>query len=153
MTGTVMIQEPRKIKENFASWYQKKIIETGKSASFEEKFDKSINIATKSVYIAGSIATIVLIFCPADGPFGELCTIAATPVLAKIVEEGGKLLKKVVIKDVKRDFIEGTIVQKDGSSESVIIPDGNIVEDAKVIANDISSLKDTVNNIKGGKTS
>ena len=93
-----------------------------------------------------------MIFCPADGPFGELCTLVATPVLAKLVEEGGRLLKKVVIKDVKRDLIEGTIVQKDGSSESVIIPDGNIVEDAKVISNDINSLKDTINSIKGGKT-
>lgn len=152
MSGTVMVQEPRKIKENFSSWYNKKLIETGKTASFEEKFDKGIDIATKTVYVAGSIATVVLIFCPADGPFGELCTLVATPVLAKLVEEGGRLLKKVVIKDVKRDLIEGTIVQKDGSSESVIIPDGNIVEDAKVISNDINSLKDTINSIKGGKT-
>jgi len=152
MSGTVMVQEPRKIKENFASWYNKKLIETGKSASFEEKFDKGIDIATKTVYVAGSIATVVLIFCPADGPFGELCTIAATPVLAKLVEEGGKLLKKVVIKDVKRDLIEGTIVQKDGSSQSVIIPDANIVEDAKVMANDINSFKDTINSVKGGKS-
>lgn len=152
MSGTVIVQEPRKVKENFASWYDKKFIETGKSASFEEKIDKGIDIATKTVYVAGSIATVVLIFCPADGPFGELCTIAATPVLAKLVEESGKLLKKVVIKDVKRDLIEGTIVQKDGSSQSVIIPDGNIVEDAKVVSNDINSLKDTINSVKGGKT-
>lgn len=152
MEGTLIVQEPRKIKENFASWYNKKFVETGKSASFEEKFDKGIKIATNTVVAVGGIATVVLLFCPADGPFGELCTLLATPVLAKLVEQGGKLLKKVVIKDVKRDLIEGTIVQKDGSSESVVIPDGNIVEDAKVMANDINSFKDTISSVKGGKT-
>ncbi|MDD2378144.1 MAG: hypothetical protein PHD10_05135 [Bacilli bacterium] len=149
MSGTIIIQEPRKTKEKFSSWYEKKFIETGKSKDFEEKFDQAINVATQSVVVAGSAATVALIFCPVDGPFGELCTIAATPVLAKLVEECGKLLKKVVIKDIKRDLIEGTIVQKDGSSESVIIPDGNIVEDAKNISKDLNEFKDTLN--KGGK--
>ena len=65
----------------------------------------------------------------------------ATPVLANLVEKGGKMLKKIFIGDVKRNIIEGTIVGKDGSSKTVIIPDGDVVEDAKDFSDDLQTFK------------
>lgn len=141
MEGTLVLQEPRSVKRNFADWYNEKFIETGKSADFEEKFDKGIEATTKTVKTLGTFATIVLAIFPLDGPIGETFTAIATPVLAKLVEKGGNLLKKFVIGDVKRNLIEATYVRKDGSSKSVVIPDGDVVEDAKEVSNDFQSFK------------
>lgn len=141
MEGTIVLQEPRRVKRSFADWYNEKFIETGKSAEFEEKFDRGIDIATNTVKTLGTIATVVLIFCPIDGPVGEIFTAVATPILAKLVEKGGQLLKKVIIGDVKRNLIEATYVRKDGSSKSVVIPDGDVVEDANDFSNDFQAFK------------
>lgn len=141
MEGTLVLQEPRSVKRSFADWYNEKFIETGKSADFEEKFDRGIDISTKTVKTLGTFATIVLTLFPLDGPVGETFTAIATPVLAKLVEKGGNLLKNFIIGDVKRNLIEATFVRKDGSSRSVVIPDGDVVEDAKELSNDFQSFK------------
>lgn len=149
MEGTIILEEPRSIKDSFTSWYKEKLIETGKSANFEEKFDKAIDVAVDTVYTLGTVATVILAVCPFDGPVGELFTIVATPALAKLIEEGGKLLKKVIIGEVKRNLIEAKIVQKDGSSKSVVIPDGDVVEDAKKFGGNVQSFK---NEQRGGRS-
>lgn len=52
-------------------------------------------------------------------------------------------LNKVIAEEgeVKRNLIEAKIVQKDGSSKSVVIPDGDVVEDAKKFGGNIQSFK------------
>lgn len=151
MEGTIVIQEPRSVIDKFAAWYREKLIETGKSANFEERVDKTVDVVTKVVYSVGTVATVVLGICPLDGPFGEIIAIAATPLLAKLVEQGGKIFKKVVIGEVKRNLIEGHIVGQDGSSKAVVLPDGDVVEDAKNLGESIRAFGDDINARRGRK--
>ena len=114
MASTVVIEEKRSVIEKFRNWYKEKYIDTGKAKEFEEKFDKGIETTKNVVYVVGGIATVALAILPADGPFGELIALAATPAFAKAVEAGGNILKDVVI-GTKRS-IEDNIVHEDGKS-------------------------------------
>ncbi len=140
MTDTVVVNENRSVLERFRNWYKEKLIDTGKAKDFEEKLDKKIEIEKKAIYILGSIATVVLIFIPADGPVGEICAAVATPLLAELVSLKGKITKKVVL-GAKRK-LEADFIKADGSSDKIEVPDFDFND----ITNDIIHTKDTAVN-------
>ena len=80
MTNTLVVKEDRKTIDKFRDWYKEKFIDTGKSQDLEAKIEKKAEMEKKVIKIAGAVATIVLLFCPADGPVGEVCTVLATPL-------------------------------------------------------------------------
>lgn len=129
MQGTIAISEPRSVKENFKKWYQAKVIDSGKGAKFEEMIDKKIKLETKVIKVAGITATVILTFCPLDGPFGEIAAALATPALVKLVEARGEIMKKAIVGNKRK--IEADYLGVDGSSKKVEIPDGNIVKNVK----------------------
>ncbi len=132
MEGTIAIEEPRSVVDNFRQWYQEKLIDTGKAAKFEELTEKRVELDKKMVKAAGTIATVALVLCPLDGPFGEIAVILATPALVKLVEAKGEFTKNAVI-GTKRDF-ETIYLGVDGSSKKVVLPDKNIVQNVNDLA-------------------
>lgn len=148
MEGTIVVQEPRSIKEKFSKWYTEKIIDTGLSKKYEEGFVKGIEVYKKIVTVKGLVVTVVLgVMAPESLPLaGKL-----VPVLSSLDKAGADLSEKGLL-SLKRNVIEGMIVGKDGSSETVKIPDGDIVQDVKAITKDIMAVKSIIDDNKGGKT-
>jgi hypothetical protein len=143
MENTIALKEDRGTVEKFRSWYKEKFIDTGKSSDFEEKLDEKIKREKRIVKIAGTIATIVLIFVPADGPIGELCTAAATPLLVKLVDLKGKIQKGVILNG-KRE-LEAQFIKADGRNEKIDAP--------KVSITDFKDMKSIIDGLSNsGKT-
>ena len=61
-----------------------------------KKVKKGFGIAKAAVDTVGSIATIVLVACPMDGPVGEIIALAATGVLHGLVAGAEKIYDSVV---------------------------------------------------------
>lgn len=121
----------------FRRVYKEKIIDTGKAEKFEKYIDKQVTIEKNLVKIIGAVATIFLLFCPSDGPFGELCTIIATPLFVKLVESCGVLKKKLVL-SAKRNF-EEKVIHEDGSNKDIDIPNLEFSD----ALNTVKDLEDT----------
>lgn len=147
MQGTLVVEEPKSTIDKFRNWYQNKMIDSGKAANFEEKLEKYTEKQKTTIKLAGTVATIVLFFCPADGPVGEICSALATPLLATLVEKKSELLKKTVI-GTKR-VIEAKYLGVDGSSKDVIVPDFNFND----LTKDITDITTDVFKITNSKES
>ena len=61
-----------------------------------KKVKKGFAIAKAAVDTVGAVATIVLVACPLDGPFGEIVSLAATGVLHGLVAGAEKIYDSVV---------------------------------------------------------
>jgi len=144
MENTIVLSEERSTIDKFKNWYKEKLIATGKTKNFEEKLDKSLKLEKNFIKIAGTVATIVLIFCPADGPVGEICTALATPLLAKLVDLKEKIVKSVVIGGKRK--LEGTFIGADGSSKNIEVPEF----DLNKLPNDFNNLKNTIEEFEKG---
>lgn len=149
MESTIVLEEPRSVVDKFRNWYKEKVIDTGRAATTEEAIDRNIEIEKKVVKVAGTIATIVLLFCPADGPVGEICTALATPLLVKLVELKGDLTKKILIGG-KRKF-EADFIKEDGSSSKIEVPEFNLEEITKDFVEVKQSTEAFSNVVEGSK--
>lgn len=97
--------------------YKEKMIDTGKSQELEEKIEKKAKRTKNTIRVLGTAATIALIFIPADGPFGEICTALATPGLCALVDIASDIQKKALI--TGKRGIEKGILHVDGINENV----------------------------------
>lgn len=131
-------------KEQMRESYQKNIVDTGISSEIEEKIDKQTKNTKTAIKVAGTIATIALTICPADGPFGEIATLLATPAFCKLVEVAAEIKKKVLI-SVKRGS-EKYIMHTSGENENVEEYDLNSGE----YINDMKSFIQKLNEVKDG---
>ena len=84
-------------RDEISKSYEENIVDTGISADIEEKIEKEAEITKTVIGIAGSVATIILMVCPFDGPFGELVTLLATPAFIKLVDIAADFRKKAII--------------------------------------------------------
>ena len=128
-------------KEEVQKSYQENIVETGISSDIEEKIDKQAKITKKFVKFAGSVATVALIFYPADGPFGELASLFATPAFCALVDVCADIKKKALITG-KRTF-EKWFLNCDGANPNVTgynLENGEIVEDFKTFAQNLDEV-------------
>lgn len=142
MKDTIVIEEPRSMIDKFRNWYQTKLIDTGKAQAFEENLEKEVELEKKAIGIIGTVATVVLAFCPADGPIGEICAALATPLLVALVDLKGKITKEVAI-GAKR-AVEANIIKSDGSSKNVQVGEFNlekIVADVQEVSNLTSQME------------
>lgn len=128
--------------ERIRQAYKEKYIDTGKSQEFEKELDEKAKRIKKRIKIAGTIATIALIFCPADGPFGEICTLLATPAFCKLVDLATDLEKKAIVSG-KRSA-EKYLLHVDGSNEEV---EGLDLESGNII-NDFRNIKKEMDNVE-----
>ena len=101
--GMIVIPEKQSVIQKFKKYYKENIIDTGKSEQFEKTVDKVANGVKTAVKVVGTVATVVLVVCPADGPFGEVFTALATPALCVLVDKIADMAKKTTI-SAKRDM-------------------------------------------------
>lgn len=140
MNGTLVVEEKRSIIDRFKNWYKTKVIDTGLSAKAEEFVDFATKIEKGFISVVGTVATVALMFCPADGPFGEICSALATPALVKLADLKGKAMKKILVGGKRK--LEGTFIGEDGHSEKVEVPEIDIktaVAEAKGLVTDIAN--------------
>ena len=95
--GNIITTEKRSVVDKLKNWYEKRIIESGVSQNFEAGIDKTAKVVKGVIKVVGVTATALLIICPADGPFGELCTALATPGLCALVDKIVDMYKKIAI--------------------------------------------------------
>ena len=95
--GIIIANEKRSVIDRFKSWYKEKILDTGKSQKFEKEVDRTTKWIKGGVKLVGTAATVALVFCPADGPFGEICTALATPALCALVDKIADIRKSLTI--------------------------------------------------------
>ncbi len=121
--------------------YKEKMIDTGLSQKLEEEIDKHAKRQKTAIKVAGTVATIALIFVPADGPFGELATFFATPALCALTDVCADLKKKALITG-KRSF-EKSVLKIDGSNENVT---GFDLDNKESFIKSFEDLKDNIDN-------
>jgi hypothetical protein len=117
------------------------MIDTGLSQKLEEEIDKQAERKKKAIKIAGTVATIALIFVPADGPFGEMATFFATPALCALTDVCADLKKKALITG-KRGF-EKSVLKVDGTNENVT---GFDLDNKESFIKSFKDLKDKTDN-------
>lgn len=144
----IMVEEKRSFinkakekMEQFRNLYKEKMIDTGKSQKLEQKIENQAKNTKKAIKIVGSLATIALMFCPADGPFGEIATLLATPGLCALVDVAADIKKKSLI--TGKRGIERHFLKVDGINEQVTgydLTNGEIVEDFKQFIDSVESF-------------
>ena len=130
--------------EHIREEYKKKYIDTGKAQEIEAKIDEKAKKKKKIIKVVGGAATVALIFIPADGPFGELCTILATPALCALVDVSAELQKKVSI--TEKRAVEKYLLHVDGTNKEVT----GLSLDKDELTKDFTNLKNAVDEFKGG---
>ena len=130
--------------EHIREEYKKKYIDTGKAQEIETKIDEKAKKKKKVIKIAGTVATVALIFIPADGPFGELCTVLVTPALCALVDVSADIQKKMQI--TGKRAVEKYVLHVDGTNKNVT----GLSLDKDELVKDFTNLKEAVNDFEGG---
>ena len=121
--------------------YQENFVDTGYSQEIEEKIEQDAENTKKAVKVAGTAATIALMFCPADGPFGEIATLLATPAFCELVNVAADIKKKSIITQ-KRAF-EKYFMKADGKNPNVSgydLTNNEIIDDLTAFANNLDGF-------------
>ncbi len=95
--GNIITSESRDVVDKLKKWYKEKIIDSGISQKYEAGIDTTAKAIKGVIKVVGVTATIILIICPADGPFGELLTALATPGLCALVDKIVDMYKNAAI--------------------------------------------------------
>ena len=130
--------------EHIREEYKKKYIDTGKAQKIEAKIDEKAKKKKKIIKVVGGVATVALVFIPADGPFGELCTVLATPALCALVDVSADIKKKALI--TEKRAVEKYFLHVDGTNKDV----KGFSLDRKELTEDFTKLKEAVNDLEGG---
>lgn len=137
------VQKAQNKMEEVRQTYKEKMIDTGKSQDLERRIDEEAKRKKKVIKTVGTVATIVLIFVPADGPIGEMCTFFATPALCALTDVCAEMKKKALITG-KREF-EKNVLKVDGSNQNVT---GFDLSDKNGLVRDFSDLKNKADELK-----
>ncbi len=139
------IEKAKQKMEEIRATYKEKFVDTGKAQKLEEEIEKRAERKKKEIKVAGRLATIALAICPADGPFGEICAVLATPGLCALVDIAAEIQKKALI--TGKRIAEKYILKVDGSNGNVA---GYNLNNNEIIE-DIDSLKSAINEFSGAK--
>lgn len=144
--GIIITKENRSVIDKFKSWYKEKIIDTGRAANFEKRVDSNAKAIKTIIKVAGTVATVALIFCPADGPFGEICTALATPALCALVDKVADIQKNLTI-GAKRQGEKIMGFEGQGINPEVQGYENlnDIVKDAKILKENIDTYSNETN--------
>ncbi len=141
------IDKAKQKMEDIRKLYNEKVVDSGESERIEKRIDFEAKATKVVIGVAGTVATVALAVCPADGPFGEICTALATPGLCALVDLGAEMRKRALITG-KRAVEKHIFKVKDNKGQ-----------DPKIIGYDLTKkelYQDTMNFIKGavkvGKT-
>ena len=134
------MQEEQKKKAEVEEWLKKKgILDNGntweqnyqlmqqeKMQKKEKIIDTAVDVTKFAVNVAGTALTVAATVCPVDGPAGEMAIAAATPALAKAVENCRPLLKGAVNKDMSQ--VNAAMADLNGNVQNFVMKDANLVK-------------------------
>ena len=129
--------------EKVRQMYKEKMIDTGKAQELEEKIEKEAKTTKKVIKVAGTLATVALIFIPADGPFGEIATALATPSLCALVDILAEIKKKALITGKRK--IEKHILHVDGENKKI---SGFDLNNGQEIIKEFKEMKKALDNVE-----
>lgn len=135
------MQKNKQKLDDFRNNYKKDFVDTGKSQELERKIDQRAKMAKKTIKAVGTLATVILMFIPADGPFGELCTALATPALCSLVSLATDIQKKMLItgkRGIEKHFLK--VDGKDGNISAYNLDNGEIIEDFGALAKETKNI-------------
>ena len=115
--GTIIKPEKRGIITKMKQWYYKHVIETGRSAKWEERTDKTYKLMKKLIAVTGSVASVALLVVP-GGQAAAALTILATPALMGLVALEKDLERKLLI-TLKRKAEQAMGFENQGYSQKV----------------------------------
>jgi hypothetical protein len=115
--GVIVKPEKRGPLTKMKQWYYKHIIQSGISAKWEQGIDFNYKLMQNVVGIAGTVASVALLFVP-GGQLAAALTILATPALMGLVKLEKDLERRTLI-TLKRKAEEAMGFGKEGQSEKV----------------------------------
>ena len=115
--GVIAKPEKRGPITKMKQWYYKHIIQSGLSAKWEQGIDFNYKLMQNVVGIAGTVASVALLFVP-GGQLAAALTILATPALMGLVKLEKDLERRTLI-TLKRKAEEAMGFEKEGQSEKV----------------------------------
>jgi len=125
--------------------YKEKMIDTNKSYELEKKIEEDTKKLKTKIKVAGTIATIALAICPADGPVGEIAAAISTPGLLALADLSCDIRKKSLI-GAKR-LVEKNVLQVDGTNEQISAYN---LDNSDIIVKDINEFKNLYNIVESG---
>ena len=150
-TNVIAIPEKRetvdRIKNNTGNFmdklrdtYQEKVIDSGLSDKLDKFIDTKAKVESVAIGALGTIATIGLAICPADGPIGEACTAILTPGLLALVNLSKKIENKGLA--TTKNFVEKKILQIDKENDNVEVynDQGELMKDVMEVISDAKQL-------------
>lgn len=135
------IQKAKMKIENLRKKYQEEYVDTGKSQELERKIERDAEKSKKAIKIIGTIATLILAICPADGPVGEIASALATPGLCALVDVAANIKKKALItgkRGIEKHFLK--VDGSDGNIASYDLTSGEIIEDFKGFMREFNNI-------------
>lgn len=120
-------------------------LEYASSDDFEKNLNLNIKKMKKTVKVVGTIATIALIFCPSDGPIGEIAAFLATSGFVHSVDKIGNSIKNAY-KAGKNLYVAS--IKSDGSTRLSRIADKNIVKNVSNLKSELNIIKNSVSEMK-----
>lgn len=129
-------------KEEVQHSYQENIVDTGISEDIEKKIDAQAKATKTAISIVGTVATVVLMFCPVDGPFGEALTLLATPAFCALVNVATDIRKKMLISG-KRGFEKYFMKAEGGQNPQVSgynLDNNEVIDDFVQFAENIGEI-------------
>lgn len=146
--NAVVIEEDRtfvdKIKDKIEKTradYQKNVVDTGKSDEIDKKIEKRAETTKKTIKVAGTVATVLLMICPADGPLGEVLTALATPALVELVDVKADIEKKATLG--LKNIMEKKVLKVDRPNN---VETYDLINDPKGFLGDAQKLSSSINN-------
>ena len=133
MEGVITVQASRDEVERLKAWKKEQVKEVTQKSGTEKVIDSAVDVAKCVVMFAGAVATVALMICPADGPFGEIACMAAQPALLKAVESCRGVLKGMFV-DKNTEQITAAMADLSGNVKDISIKDTNLIKTKSVSA-------------------
>ena len=139
----------KKKKNKIQEKYQEKVVDSGASDKIDKFIDTKAKVEQVAIGAIGTVATVALAICPADGPFGEACSILATPALIGLVKVTSEVEKKA-LHTVKGAF-EKKVMEVDREEDNVVVynDQGEVMTDVMNMVNNVELLEKQLPKTKG----
>lgn len=139
----------KKKKNKLQELYQEKVVDTGASDAVDKAIDVVNKVEQFGIGAIGTLATVGLVLCPADGPIGEACSAISTTGLIALCK-AKKNLEMKLWHSAKGAF-EDKIMQVDKKDGNVVAYNdaGEVMTDFMNMFKDVEKVGKSLSNSQG----
>lgn len=139
----------KKKKNKLQEKYQEKVVDTGASDKIDKAIDTVTGVEKFAIGALGTVATVALAICPADGPVGEICTAVATPGVIQLAELKADIEKKLV--HSAKGLFEKKVMQVDKENDNVVVynDQGEVMNDFMNVMNNVQVVEKQLSRTQG----